>query len=178
MRKLILLTAFVFVSMVSYGQFRVALGLVGGIPMGNFGDNVDAGGGGYVEAKGSFGNLEVGGHLGGLIFGGASVGGSSVDVNATTIVPVLAIGHYFFDVPGVNLYAGAGLGPYFVKFGDVDLGGTSGTIDGGSDTKFGFAPKVGINLGGVDIGVAYHVVSDLSFLGINLGFHIGKRAGA
>jgi len=177
MKKSFLLVALMAVCMLSYGQFRLGLGLIGALPSGSFGDEADGGGGGYVEAKVSFNNIEVGGHLGGLIFGGASVGTSSVSISSSTVVPILAIGHYFFDVPGVNPYVGAGIGPYIVKFGDVDFGGTTGTIDQGSTTKFGFAPKVGINLGGFDLGVAYHIVSNLNFLALNLGFHIGKRAG-
>lgn len=178
MKKILLLSAAIMVCMTSFGQFRVGLGLIGGLPSGDFGDVADFGIGGYIEPKISFSDIEVGLHLGGMAFAGADISGTSGSVSGTTIVPITANGYYFFDLPGVKPYVGAGLGPYFVDFGSVDTGVTGvPDIDGGSSTEFGFSPRAGLNLGGFDIGVAYHIVSDLNYFGFNLGFHIGKRAG-
>lgn len=179
MKKSILLIAFVFVCLTSFGQVRVGLGLLGGAPSGDFGDLADFGIGGYIEPKYSLtDNLEVGVHLAWMVFAGADldVGGTSASVSATKIIPILAVAQYYFPVPGVKPYVGIGIGPYNVDFGNFSASGTGGaTGDSGSETKIGFAPKVGINLGGFDIGVAYHIVSDLNFIGFNLGFHIGGR---
>jgi len=181
MKKSLLLVAVMALSMASYGQFRVGLGLIGGIPSGSFGDITDFGIGGYIEPKVSLNDLEVGVHLGGMAFAGANIdtGAGSVGLSATTVIPILAIGQYYLDVPGVTPYFGLGLGPYIVDGGSASgsAGGGTFTADVESTTKFGVAPKIGINIGGFDIGAAYHIVSDLNFLAINLGFHIGKRAG-
>ncbi len=179
MKKTILLFVFAFACMTSFGQVRVGLGLLGGSPSGDFGDFYDFGAGGYIEPKYSVtDNLEVGGHLAFMGFAGGSFsgGGTSVSVSAAKVVPILAIAQYYFGT-GVKVYGGLGIGPYIVDFGNVSASTSSGggSVDAGSDTKFGFSPKVGINLGGFDLGVAYHIVSDLNFIGFNLGFHIGKR---
>ena len=177
MKKSVLLFVIVFICMTSFAQVRVGLGLLGASPSGNFGDSYDFGVGGYIEPKFSVTeSLEVGGHLAFMGFAGGDISGSggSVSVSAAKVVPILAVGQYYFGT-GVKVYAGLGLGPYIVDFGSFDAGSSGGSIDAGSETKFGFAPKIGINLGGLDLGIAYHIVSDLNFLGFNLGFHIGKR---
>ena len=175
MKKSIFLLALVFASMTSFGQFRVGLGIIGGLPSGNFGDIADFGAGGYIEPKLSFGDIEAGLYLAGMGFAGADIGGTSVSVSGTTIIPVTPTGYYFFDVPGVKPYVGLGIGPYFVDAGSVSSGTLS--VDAGSSTEFGFAPRAGINIGGFDLGLGYHIISDLNYIAINLGFHIGKRAG-
>ena len=174
MKKNLILLVLVFASLTTMGQFRVGLGLIGGLPTGNFGDVNDFGGGAYLEAKASFGNIEAGVNVSGLVFAGTDIDGSNVSVDATTVVPITAIGHYFFDVTGVKPYAGIGLGPYIASFGDISSTG-GGSFDAGSETKFGFAPQAGINLGSFDIRFAYHIVSDLNYLSLNLGFNIGRR---
>lgn len=178
MKKSILLFALVFVSMASFAQVRVGFGLLGASPGGDFGDFYDFGVGGYLEPKYSVTeDLSVGVHLAWMAFAGGNISGSgtgsSVSLSAAKVVPVLAIGQYYFAAG--KLYAGLGLGPYIVDFGSIDGSSSGGSSSSSSDTKFGFSPKVGINLGGFDLGVAYHIVSDLNFLGFNLGFHIGKR---
>ena len=174
MKKSILLFVLVFAAMTSFAQFRVGLGLIGGAPNGDFGDAYDFGVGGYLEPKYSvMDDLEVGVHLAWMAFAGGDFSGTSGSLSAAKMVPILAVGQYYFAAGKV--YAGMGLGPYSIDFGTIDAGTSGGDIDLGSETKFGFAPKVGINLAGFDLGVAYHIVSDASFLGFNLGFHIGKR---
>ncbi len=177
MKKTILLFVFALVCMTAFGQIRVGLGLLGGAPGGNFGDLYDFGVGGYIEPKYSATkSLEVGVHLAWMAFAGGDVSGTSASISAAKVVPILVVGQYYLTNIGPKVYAGFGVGPYRVDFGSLDAGTSGGSIeDIGSETKFGFAPKVGVNFGGFDLGIAYHIVNDLNFLGFNLGFHFGKR---
>jgi len=152
----------------------VGIGFLGALPQGDFDDIADFGAGLYLEPKVSFGSMEVALNAGVMGFAGGDLSGSGGSVSATSVINATLVGYYFLSTPGVKPYFGFGAGPYFVNFGSFDSGGSS--IDIGSETKFGFMPKIGINAGSFDLGISYHIVKNLNFLALNLGFNIGKRA--
>lgn len=170
---IILFVLVLIASVSSYGQFRVGLGLMVGLPAGDFGDAVDLGIGGYLEPKYALNEkLDVGLFLGTSIFGGTSVSGSSF--SATKITSVLATGDFKVSASKVTPYVGAGLGLYFQDFGSIGVSGQP-DIDIGSETKFGFAPRAGVMLGRLNLGLTYNIVSDTNHMAINVGFEIGSK---
>jgi len=174
MKKQLLFLAGMLFCLASFGQVRVGIGFIGALPQGNFDDIADFGAGLYLEPKVSFGDIEAALNLGAMGFAGGDLSGSGGSVSATAVINTTIVGYYFLSTPGVKPYFALGAGPYFVNYGSVDSG--SGSVDIGKDTKFGFMPKIGINAGSFDLGLSYHIVKDLNFLALNLGFNIGKRA--
>lgn len=160
-------------SMSSTAQIRVGLGLTFGSPSGDFADVVDLGVGGYIEPKYAVNEkIDVGLHLAAMIFGGSGGGGTSF--TATNIEPILATGDFKISNSKVTPYVGAGLGVYLVDFGSVEISGFP-SVDGGSETKFGFAPRAGVMLGRLNLGLSYNIVSDVNYLAFGLGFEVGAK---
>ena len=173
MKKLLLTAALVAVFAVSANaQFHVELGLNFNSPQGDFGDTYDLGIGAYIEPKYAMTeNIDLGLLIGTNGFAGADVDGGSVDGLAA--VTVLPTGTYRFSANNITPYAGLGLGMYFFEGASVDIGGVSVEEDG--ETEFGFAPRAGVYVGRLNLGVAYNVVSDANFLQFNLGVRILSR---
>lgn len=178
MKKLIL-TVFAVAALgySSMAQFHVELGLNFNSPQGDFADQYDLGIGAYIEPKYALNeNIDLGLLIGANGFAGASqdVGGVTVSAEALTATTVLATGTYRFSTKGVTPYAGLGLGIYAFKAAEISVAG--GGVDiGESNTEFGFAPRAGVYLGSLNLGVAYNIVSDASFVQFNLGVRIGGR---
>ena len=95
--KVLLVLLIVLVATPSFSQLRFGLGLLAGIPIGDFGDVADFGGGAYLEAKYAVTeNIDVGAHLGAMGFAGADVAGTSVSVGSFAIIPLIITGEYVF----------------------------------------------------------------------------------
>lgn len=171
--KKIILTICIVVLLATTAQAQVGaeLGLGYGSPSGDFADLYDGGIGGYIEPYyGLTDNINLGLFVGGFAFAGGEIG-AGADVAASTVVPVLATGTYKFVDTKIKPYAGLGLGLYFIKFGEI-TGGTS--ADAANETEFGFAPRAGVYLGKLNLGLSYNTAGDLDYLLFNLGFRIGS----
>ncbi|MBC6401830.1 MAG: acyloxyacyl hydrolase [Ekhidna sp.] len=165
MKKLLLIICLIVTSAISANaQFHIELGINGNSPQGDFRDTYDLGIGSYVEPKYAISeNLDLG-----LLIGRNVFGGVDDDIKAASSLNILPTGTYRFSTNNVTPYVGAGLGLYFFDFGSV-LGEES------TSTEFGFAPRAGVYIGRLNLGVAYNVVKDLNFLQYNLGIRILSR---
>lgn len=178
MKKILLcLSAVILFGFTASAQFHIELGPNFNLPQGDFADSYDLGIGFYLEPKYAMTeNIDVGLYIGSNGFAGGDFtqGGVSGSAAATAIVPVLATGTYRFSTNNVTPYAGLGLGMYFAKGAEITVAG-GGTVEGESESKFGFAPRAGVYLGRLNLGVAYNIVSDADYLQINLGVRILSR---
>ncbi|MBC6425993.1 MAG: outer membrane beta-barrel protein [Ekhidna sp.] len=165
MKKLLLIICLIATFAISANaQFHIELGMNGNSPQGDFGDVYQLGIGSYVEPKYAISeNLDLG-----LLIGRNVFGGVDDDIKAASSLNILPTGTYRFSTNNVTPYVGAGLGLYFFDFGSV-LGEES------TSTEFGFAPRAGVYIGRLNLGVAYNVVKDLNFLQYNLGIRILSR---
>ena len=190
LKKTLFLCSFIFMlqTQLSFAQFGVGIGLVGGLPVGDFGDAADFGFGGYLEPKYLINdNIAVGVYTGGMVFAGSDLtdlsglgglgGLATAELSAFTVVPLTVFGDYMFVNSKVTPYAGLAVGPYFISGGEVSTSvlGQSFDLPVESSTEFGFAPRVGVLIGKFNLGAAYHIVSDANFITFRLGFDIGAR---
>ena len=179
MKKLLLTTAFVgLLCYSSFAQFHVELGLNFNSPSGDFGDVYDLGIGAYLEPKYALNeNIDLGLYIGANAFAGADLdlgGVGTASVSGTSVTPILATGTYRFMESNVTPYAGLGLGLYSADIASVSVGANNAAVEE-STTEFGFAPRVGIYLGRLNLGIAYNIAGDIEFLQFNLGVRIGER---
>jgi len=171
MKKLTILLAIfcLFATGDAYSQFKAGFGFIGGLPAGDFSDVADFGAGGYLEAKfGVTDKIYPGLQVGYLGFAGVDFG--IVEVDVTTMIPILITGDYYFIDAKVTPYLGIGLGPYIIRQTIID---TSGAEFDNNNTEFGFSPHGGVMIGKFNLGVAYHIVSDADFFAFSLGFLFG-----
>jgi hypothetical protein len=81
-------------------------------------------------------------------------------------------GEYYLGESRVRPFAGLGAGLYQTgSFTVKDIKGNE--VETAGSNLFGFAPRVGLQLGHFRIATEYHLVKDSNFLTINLGFTIG-----
>ncbi len=170
MKKVILsICAIALFTYTASAQFHIELGPNFNLPQGDFADTYDLGIGFYIEPKYAFSeNIDLGLYVGSNGFAGADVAGQSYGAQA--IVPVLATGTYRFSTNKVTPYGGLGLGMYFAKAVEVN-----GTEVGEAGSEFGFAPRAGVYIGRMNLGVAYNIVKDTNYLQFNLGVRILSR---
>jgi len=181
MKKLTILLAIfcLFATGDAYSQFKAGFGAIVGLPAGDFGDIAKFGGGGYLEAKFGINKIYPGVQVAFLVFGRADLDsgfGTSLSFDATTIVPVLITGDYYFVDTKVAPYAGIGIGPYFVSTAVAVVDPITGTTISSADaneTEFGFAPRAGVAIGKFNLGAAYHIAGDFDFFAFSLGFLFG-----
>ena len=176
LKQQLIIALLIIAPALSYSQVKAGFGVGAGIPTGTLGDLTNFGFGGHIEGKYSVTEqIDVGllfgwyGFFGGNLAGGS---GGSVDVSGTRIVPIILTGDYVF--PG-GIYTGLGFGPYLVNFGQIDVSafGSSVSAEIGKETKFGVAPRVGFNPGSFNVSLSYHLLTDASFFGINIGMLMG-----
>jgi outer membrane protein W len=158
-----------------YKPFKVDIGTTLDIPTD---DKAGTGFGIYVEPRyGVNDRIVLGIRLECIFLTSASitVNASSVDIKYTTVVPVLLTGEYFFNTNKVRPFVGLGLGMYKKTLGGVSTSIGNVNIGSKTETKFGFAPKMGINSGHFRFAVIYNfTASDFSdFLGIQAGIELG-----
>jgi len=176
MKKVLLtICAIAIFAISANAQFHVELGLNFNSPTGDFGDFYELGVGGYLEPKYAFNeNIDLGLYVGVNGFAGADVdtGFGTASVDATSVTPILATGTYRFLTNKVTPYAGLGLGVYLTESVGVDSSG--GTTDE-TVSEFGFAPRAGVYIGRMNLGLVYNSAGDISFLQFNLGVRILGR---
>jgi len=181
MKKLLLSISLVLaIVLTSHAQFHIELGVNFNSPQGDFGDAYDLGVGGYIEPKYAINeNIDLGLLIGRNGFAGADIAGTNSSLEATGLLCILPTATYRFTSNGITPYAGLGLGIY--SFDAIDFTvtdpntGVSVTAEGESNTEFGFAPRAGVYLGRLNLGVAYNIVKDANFLQFNLGVRILSR---
>jgi hypothetical protein len=126
-----------------------------------------ANGAGYTSG-GVFGNIEPGyrlsdkialglrGELAGLVRGDYEGLSVNVDISKVSSYTINAI--YYFRDDFVRPFAGVGAGTYnmsSIEYKHTGSGTTKGT---GAESKFGFYPRIGIDLGHIIFGIDYNVV--------------------
>ena len=169
MKKVLLSICAVTLFFAANAQFHIELGPNFNLPQGDFADSYDLGIGFYIEPKYAFNeNIDLGLYVGSNGFAGADLAGASVSARA--IVPVLATGTYRISTSKVTPYAGLGLGMYFAQAVEID-----GVEIGDAESEFGFAPRAGVYIGRMNLGVAYNIVKDSNYLQFNLGVRILSR---
>ena len=153
------------------GTWSVGAALAGGNPMGDFGNFAKLGMGGVVWGAYNLDqNLSLTGKIGYLSFSGkdVTIGIHTYTYDATTIMPILVGGKYFFMPPGdMRVYGALELGMYNINVAGI-----------GSATKVGFAPSVGgqykiadkMNL---DLNINYTYISTDNTSSTYLGFALG-----
>ncbi|WP_436517665.1 hypothetical protein [Ekhidna sp. To15] len=173
MKKVLLsISAVILFATAANAQFHIELGPNFNLPQGDFADAYDLGIGFYIEPKYAMSdNIDIGLVIGSNGFAGADFGGQSY--GATSALVILPTATYRFSTNTVTPYAGLGLGLYNFKGAEVTV--NSVTIDGESESKFGFAPRAGVYIGRLNLGVAYNIVSDANYLQFNLGVRILSR---
>ena len=173
MKKVLLSAVVALACFTASAQFHVELGLNFNSPSGDFGDSYDLGVGAYIEPKYALTeNIDLGLLIGSNGFAGADIdtGAGTGSVDATGILTILPTGTYRFTSNKVTPYAGLGLGMYFVRAIEVD-----GVEIGESESEFGFAPRAGVYIGRMNLGLAYNLAGDVEFLQFNLGVRILGR---
>ncbi|MFZ0388938.1 MAG: hypothetical protein WAN36_00650 [Calditrichia bacterium] len=142
------------------------------VPMGDFGDAAKTGLGGtaFVEYMATP-NMSLSGKAGYLYFGGESEGFSF------SAVPILAEGRYYMGMQGeMRPFLGAQLGVHIFSFKTEFNNPITGEKmeESTSETKFSFAPTIGIRVNQLDISAFYMLISDdpssLNYVGFRIGF--------
>jgi outer membrane protein X len=105
--------------------------------------------------------------------------GSLVKGNAEATSSYLITSDYFFRKKGVKMFAGLGTGLYRVKSIKLESYKLSSEVVNAPDgTKFGFAPRVGLESGHFRAAIEYNVVGkyktlDYNYLAFKIGFFLG-----
>ncbi len=172
--KKLLLTALA-IGIFSYSataQFHIEFpGLNFNSPQGDFGETYDLGIGFYIEPKYALNeNIDLGLLIGSNGFAGADIDGTNSSADATGVLVIQPTGTYRFSSSSVTPYAGLGLGLYSFQAVEID-----GVEIGESESKFGFAPRAGVYVGRLNLGLAYNIVSDATYLQFNLGVRLLSR---
>lgn len=170
MKKVLLsICAVMLFAFTASAQFHIELGPNFNLPQGDFADTYDLGIGFYIEPKYALtDNIDIGLFLGSNGFAGADVAGQSYGAQA--IVPVLATATYRLMDGKITPYGGLGVGMYFARAVEID-----GVEVGDANSEFGFAPRAGVYVGRLNLGIAYNIVKDSDYLQFNLGFRLLSR---
>ena len=173
MKKLLLIICLIATFAISANaQFHIELGMNGNSPQGDFEESYDLGIGFYFEPKYAISEkFDLGLLIGRNGFVGADFDGGGF--GGLGILTILPTGTYRFTENNVTPYVGAGLGMYFIEGAEITTGNT--TVEGDSESKFGFAPRAGVYIGRLNLGAAYNVVKDVNFIQFNLGIRILSR---
>ena len=154
-------------------QFHIEFGSNFNLPQGDFADAYDLGIGFYLEPKYAIHeNIDLGLVIGsdGFVGTDGKLFGATSALSALVILPTAT---YRFSTNTVIPSAGLGLGLYNFKEADVTIAGIR--TKGESESKFGFAPRIGVYIGRLNLGAAYNIVSDANYIQINPGVRILSR---
>jgi hypothetical protein len=153
---LLLIIAGTTVKAQEYKKFRVALGAG------------YASGGGF-RSGGLFGTLEPSYRLSDDIMLGfrseiagiarAGIKGYSADFDISRISSYTLNAIYYFDSEFIRPFAGAGFGRYNLSAIEYTVGSSGPTKATGKDSKFGFYPRIGVELGHLLFSIDYNIVS-------------------
>ncbi|WP_068704977.1 OmpW family outer membrane protein [Paludibacter jiangxiensis] len=176
MRKLVLLAIFaVGVFFTSNAQFKIGANLNVGIPTGDLNDAVGIGVGGTVTGLYEFSNsFAAGVQIGYISFAEKDNSGITFSV-----IPITAVGKYYFSESNFKPYISADLGLYSMKAKASMLMSAYDISVSATKTNFGVAPALGFEyllseklL--LDANAKYTNIftedSPTSYLGINVGF--------
>lgn len=177
MKKILIAIIISLIGYVSQAQFHLELGLDFNLPVSDLSENYEFGAGFYLEPKYAvLENFDLGLYIGANGFAGKEVGTTSGEVDATIAIPILATATYRFLSNKITPYAGIGLGVYsgkILNFSESALGGSSQTEE--NISEFGFAPRAGVYIGRMNLGVIYNSSESLEFWQFNLGVRILDR---
>jgi len=178
MRKLVLLAVFaVGCVFTSNAQFKIGANLNVGIPTGDMSDVVGVGFGGTVNGMYDLSkSFAVGVQTGYTSFAEKDNNGVTISV-----IPITAVGKYYFCGSNFKPYVSTDLGWYSVKtkFDASNYGYNVSASN--TETDFGFAPSVGFEYSlskklSLDANVKYTDIftsgSSTTYLGINVGLVI------
>jgi hypothetical protein len=182
----LLVTSFSYAQ--DFKKFRVGIGLGYAKASGN------GSGGGVIFALEPSYRLQDNISLGLKMEAAAVTRGYSQDIGSASI-SVAGIGsytlngqYYFGKGSSFRPFVGAGLGLYSLAAVSVDLsssGGSSSTSATAAESKIGFYPRVGFDLGHFNITIDYNIISPTkdalggggefknSYIGFRLGAYIG-----
>jgi outer membrane protein X len=158
----------------SYKPFKVGLGFLYAVPMGK---GAGGGIGFYLEPKYNINDKFDAGFLmeGALL--AQKIEGASGSISGVTSYSIT--GDYMLGSGKVRPFIGTGIGMYSLGSADFDVAGQTASVELG--TKFGFSPRVGINLSHFQIQLQYHIitgqentdVSNKNYLAVKFGIEFG-----
>jgi len=145
----ILLQLFVLSSSPSLAQLHFETGINFISPTGEFGTSTEFGAGAYIEPKYLLTeHVDIGLHLGlnGVL-------GKNLKSGAT-LPTILATYTYRLPTNHMIFYGGLGFGIYVLRGNRLLI----------ESTEFGIAPRLGIYLGRLNLGLTYNVVTEANFI--------------
>ena len=178
----LLVTSFSYAQ--DYKKFRVGVGLGYAVASGT------GSGGGIIFAVEPSYRLQDNLSLGLKMEAAAIARGYSQAISSGASISVAGIGsytlngqYYFGSGSSFRPFAGAGLGLYSLAAVTVDSGGSSGTA-AAAESKIGFYPRVGFDLGHFNVTVDYNMIGSTKdaagageFKNNYFGFRIGGYFG-
>ena len=159
-----------------YKPFKVDFGFTCDVPTNN---DVSTGFGIYIEPRYAINDkFTIGLRIEGIYLnlGNVTIDYTSVKVSTTNVSPILITGDYYFSLEKTRPFVGVGLGMFKRTFRTVEVSAIQGIqIGPKTQTKFGFTPRFGLNIGHARIAAIYNYTgTDIGdFLGIQLGFEFG-----
>lgn len=159
-----------------YNPFKIDCGITIDIPVS---DDASIGGGGYIEPRYNVNDrLTIGLRLEGvyLTSGNVTIDFTSVEVKSTAVMIFHLTGDYYFSLEKVRPFLGIGVGMYKKTMQSVSVSASEGIAIGPkSKTNFGFAPRIGLNIGHARLAAIYNYTGSniTDFLGIHIGFEFG-----
>lgn len=180
MKKLFFIAAaFLMFSAVTFGQsykpFKVGVGALYALPMG---DGAGGGVGFYLEPKYNLNDKFDMGLLIESALLAQNIEGLSSSISGVTSYSIT--GGYMMGSGKTRPFVGLGLGLYSLGSIDATIDGTGITAgDVSLGTKFGFAPRVGINLSHFQLQLQYHIITgqetviSKNYLAIKIGVEFG-----
>lgn len=159
--KILLSTILVMIATASMAQVRLGFGLGYAIPNEDLKEATDYAIGYAINARFAITDkIEVGLEYDGNVL--AAVSNPNVDdIGVFTVSGLLGKFQYNFLDRKVTPYVAVGLGYYTSKTPEISAGGIT-IQEELKNTSFGFAPEVGVNLGGFGIGAKYIMAGDMA----------------
>jgi hypothetical protein len=156
----------------------VEFGFTGNMPSGDFADLYKFGAGFYLHPRYKVTDKLAVGLSGSFnLFAGGDIGedlGVDSEISAAGVVSVLGTAQYKLIDKKISPYGELGIGIFKMRQGDVS-GDASGEIELEDSSYFGFAPKVGVMVGFLNLHASYILAGDLSYTQFGLGFRFGKK---
>lgn len=112
-------------------------------------------------------NIAVGVQLGSTLLASDAPGIGILGLNNYSLT-----GEYYFTENRLRPFAGIAAGLYAPAAVEITVNGQTTTLPAG-DSQFGFAPRVGIQLGHFRLAAEYNLVKDSNFLSLKIGATIG-----
>lgn len=174
MKKIILIFSILLLLTVKgNAQFHFELGVNPNVTDDEFANTYDLGAGIYLEPKIAISKaFDVGLFLGVNAFVGfGKNNNSNDDFDSTWLLSVLPSVTYRFLNGKITPYVGLSVGKYFAE----PIFIAEAAFDGGQQSHFGYALRLGVYLGRLNLGAMYNKAGDISFWQFNLGIRILNR---